>query len=89
MEPIAEKETTTELAVTITNAIDAPKPYHQDLGGETRKPLGSQPNDLAEIETCAPVHPMPNPTSTLTSRHTPAAKHGRMAAALFMGSLPH
>ena len=91
-ESIAEKETATDLAVTITDVINAtpnaPNPHRQDPGGETNELFGSLPNELAEIETCAPAHPMPNPILVPTSRYMPAAKHGRMAAALFIGTLP-
>ena len=83
------KKTSRREACGVTNTNTNPKaPNFHRPGGETRKPIGSLPNDLAEIEMCALAHPMPKPTSAPTSRHRPAAKHGRVPTTLFMGTLP-
>ena len=54
-EPVTKNETTTDVGVTVTNTIDTTSkaPNFHRPGGETRKPIGSLPNDLAEIEMCA------------------------------------
>ena len=92
-ELIAEKETATDpkrTQLTATETTDhgngdghGPQ-THPTVTAKTRgerreasKPFGSLPNDLGDIETSALAHPVPNPISVPSSRHTPAARHGR------------